>query len=358
MHLLFVTDQYRRAEGSFAHGAAVHLHQLSAHLGASGHQVEILHWGERAELVDEGPVLLRTVTADSVEEFFGHVAAVTADHKGPVHLNNIDYAPAVTRAPYRRLSATVHTNVFLRDPARLQLRPLVRSLDAVGVINRKYIGALRDIRRPVVWIPSGVDTDVMSPSPASPEEAGSTFRVLLPGRPERPKGVVFAASLLPSLAARIGRPVSLLFTGEPEPEVAEEIRTAAADHWPNVQFLPWREHGSEMADLYRSVDVVILPSTSEACGLVLLEAMACGTPVIASPQANTSRTVRNRQTGLCAPLDSRSDWTKALTDLAKDDKLAARLAASGASAVRRRHRPQEMFAGYTHLFTASGALQP
>jgi glycosyltransferase involved in cell wall biosynthesis len=226
------------------------------------------------------------------------------------------------------------------------------------VINRAYVGALRNIRRPVVWIPSGVDTQVMSPGPASPQDAGSAFRILLPGRPERPKGVVFAASLLPNLAARIGRPVSLLFTGEAEPEVAQEIEAAAADQWPNVHFLPWREHGAAMADLYRSVDVVILPSTSESCGLVLLEAMACRTPVVASPQANASRTIRNRQSGLCAPLDSRSDWTKALTELATNAALRARLAASGASAVRRRHKPREMYAGYTQLFTASGALQP
>lgn len=358
MHILFVTDQYRRAEGSFAHGAAVHLHQLSSHLAAAGHHAEILHWGETDELADEGPVLLRTVRASGGEEFFSHIATVTADHHGPIHLNNIDYAPAVTRAPSRRVSATIHTNAFLRDPARLKLRPLVRSLDAVGVVNRAYRGALRRIRRPVLWIPSGVDADVMNPGPVRAGHSSSDFRVLLPGRPEKPKGVVFAASLLPSLAVRIGRPVTLLLTGNPDPDVAEEIRTAAGDQWPNVHFLPWREHGPAMADLYRSADAVILPSTSEACGLVLLEAMACGTPVVASPQANTSRTIRNRQTGLCAPLGSRSHWTKALTELASDTELASRLAVSGAAAVRRRHKPHEMFASYTHLFTASGALQP
>ncbi len=51
---------------------------------------------------------------------------------------------------------------------------------------------------------------------------------------------------------------------------------------PSVHFAGWR-HGAALADAYRGADVFVFPSRTDTFGLVLLEAMACGTPVAAYP---------------------------------------------------------------------------
>lgn len=59
-------------------------------------------------------------------------------------------------------------------------------------------------------------------------------------------------------------------------------RAALQSRYPAVHFAGWR-HGEELAEAYRSADVMVFPSRTDTFGLVLLEAMACGTPVAAYP---------------------------------------------------------------------------
>ncbi|WP_147805042.1 glycosyltransferase family 4 protein [Alkalicoccus halolimnae] len=57
-------------------------------------------------------------------------------------------------------------------------------------------------------------------------------------------------------------------------------------------------HGEELAGAYASADAFVFPSTTETLGLVLLEAMASGTPVIAADSGPTREQVEHEKTGL------------------------------------------------------------
>ncbi len=59
-------------------------------------------------------------------------------------------------------------------------------------------------------------------------------------------------------------------------------RAALQSSFPRAHFAGWR-HGAALADAYRAADVFVFPSRTDTFGLVLLEAMACGTPVAAYP---------------------------------------------------------------------------
>ena len=59
-------------------------------------------------------------------------------------------------------------------------------------------------------------------------------------------------------------------------------RASLQARYPAVHFAGWR-HGEDLAQAYRGGDVMVFPSRTDTFGLVLLEAMACGTPVAAFP---------------------------------------------------------------------------
>ena len=60
------------------------------------------------------------------------------------------------------------------------------------------------------------------------------------------------------------------------------LREALQARYPAVKFLGYR-HGAELAEAYRQASVLVFPSRTDTYGLVMLEALACGTPVAAFP---------------------------------------------------------------------------
>ena len=70
---------------------------------------------------------------------------------------------------------------------------------------------------------------------------------------------------------------------------------------PNVTFTGY-VHGSELANIYATSTLFIFPSTTETFGNVVLEALACGTPVVASKSGGVQEIIQHGKTGiLCEP---------------------------------------------------------
>ena len=136
-----------------------------------------------------------------------------------------------------------------------------------------------------------------------------------PGPPHDPPRIVFAGVLTPRKgvvdlvqASRLlkDRGVDhelLLAGGAPEEgaEVEAEVRREAATTAPDARFLGPQPH-QQMPALYRRADVFCLPSWWEAMPLTVLEAMAAGLPVVATPVGDIARMVEDGVTGrLVAP---------------------------------------------------------
>jgi len=85
---------------------------------------------------------------------------------------------------------------------------------------------------------------------------------------------------------------------------------------------------------YASADVVVMPSLYESFGLVALEAMACGTPVVASDVGGLSFVVRDGETGYLVPDRDPRALADCLGKLLRDPELRARLGRRGIEVAR------------------------
>lgn len=97
---------------------------------------------------------------------------------------------------------------------------------------------------------------------------------------------------------------------------------------------PWARHlgfidRGTLADLYADADLFVFPSPTETCGLVALEALASGLPVIGADAGGSSDNLREGITGRIMEAGSASAFAEAIVQLAEDhsQRLAMREAA-------------------------------
>jgi len=162
-------------------------------------------------------------------------------------------------------------------------------------------------------IANGVDIECFCPPEVRREEAGA-LRVLCVGRLIERKGqhhLLAAVRRLRDLGQDIE--LTLVGTGDGEADLrrlAAELRLEAC-----VRFAGCVSH-EEMPDLYRASDLFVLPSYNEGMSIALLEAMACGLPVVVTDTGGTRELVRGN--GVVVPWADAAALADAITALAAD----------------------------------------
>jgi D-inositol-3-phosphate glycosyltransferase len=91
-----------------------------------------------------------------------------------------------------------------------------------------------------------------------------------------------------------------------------------------VMFLGARDQDA-LRDYYSAAELVVMPSDYESFGMVALEAMACGTPVIASDVGGLPFLVRHRETGYRVPARDPAALASRITQLLTDEGLRRRM---------------------------------
>ncbi|MFK7919090.1 MAG: glycosyltransferase [Ilumatobacter sp.] len=118
--------------------------------------------------------------------------------------------------------------------------------------------------------------------------------------------------------------------GDIETERAQDLVDELGLH-DHIQFVAPQPHHI-LSTYYRAADVVIVPSRSESFGLVALEAMACGTPVVASAVGGLLSLVDDGETGRLISGRNPRDYAAAIAEILDD---AVMRAAMSAAAVKR-----------------------
>ena len=179
------------------------------------------------------------------------------------------------------------------------VRWLYERFDVVFAPSRLMCSYLHDLGvQHTMYQPLGVDTDVFRP-----ERRRTDLRERL-GLPAQTRLLIYAGRFageknLPVLLqafARLGRPYHLLMIGGDQ--------AAAPAH--NVTMLPYRRDSRELAEWFASADALVHAGTQETFGLVILESMACGRPVVAARAAAIPEFVDDTVGMLAQPNDPAS----------------------------------------------------
>ncbi len=245
--------------------------------------------------------------------------------------------------PMKRLSALTGlgfaftSNALKARVVRALLRPVLRHLfagrrgsvlvqnaDDRALMERFGIDGSR-----LFLIPgSGVDTDRFHPlsEPEGPITVGFAGRLL------DDKGIrtlVKAQSLLPAPGVR------LLIAGEVDPANPGSVPLDEVVRWRSLPGIEVLGHVSDIGSLWAKAHIAVLPSRREGLPKSLLEAAACGRPLIATDVTGCRQVARDGENALLVPVDDPRALARAIEQLANDAGLRARFGAASRALAER-----------------------
>lgn len=169
---------------------------------------------------------------------------------------------------------------------------------------------------------SGVDVERFAPLP----EPDGLVRCGYVGRLLEDKGVRTLVEAHELLASR-GRPVTVAIAGEPDPANPASFSADELARWQSRPGLELLGHVADVRDIWRASHVAVLASRREGLPLSLLEAAACGRPIIATDVPGCREVARAGSNALLVPVDDAPALAEAIARLAGDPQLRARFGA-------------------------------
>ncbi len=355
--------------GADAGGQNVHVAALAAELANQGHAV-VVHTRRDDAGLDTQVRTARGVTVDHVPA--GPAVQLPKDELRPWME---DFAIELAERWQRERPEVVHAHFWMSGLASIQAArplgiPVVQTFHALGTVKRRHQGSAdtsppdrldterrliaevdhvvatcvdevselaryRTSPRGLSVIPCGVDLGLFGPGgPVARRRTGR--RLLVIGRLVERKGVADVIRALSSLPE-----VELLIAGGPSPDNLDEdidvqrLRALAAELALSgrVHFLG-RVERHDLPALIRSALAVVCVPHYEPFGIVPLEAMACGVPVVVSAVGGLRESVVDGQTGLHVAPGEPQRLSEVLARLLSDPALGRRLGRGGARRAR------------------------
>jgi glycosyltransferase involved in cell wall biosynthesis len=174
----------------------------------------------------------------------------------------------------------------------------------------------------LVLVPgSGVDCDKLVPLP---EPAPDPIRIAFVGRMLDDKGLRSLIRAQRILRSR-GETIELLLAGEPDPENPTSITQGELDVWSKEPGIRWLGHIEHVRDVWEQAHIAVLPSRGEGLPKSLLEAAACGRPLIATDVPGCREIVIQGETGLLVKVSDDIELANAMSQLAHDSIARANM---------------------------------
>ncbi|MCH8998788.1 MAG: glycosyltransferase family 4 protein, partial [Proteobacteria bacterium] len=272
----------------------------------------------------ERPDMVHQVAMKPV--LYGSFAAMVAGVPAVINaLAGMGYVFTSSAAKARLLRPLIKTGFhWLLDRANARL--ILQNPDDVaamgaGTVAPKRIALIRG---------SGVDTKAFAPEP----EPGGTPIAVMVSRMLWDKGVgelVEAARILKERKA----PVEVVLVGPPDPENPASISEQQLRDWEASGEVAWWGERSDIAQIWAKSHIAVLPSHREGLPKSLLEAAACGRPMVATEVSGCREVVRPGETGLLVPPHDPKRLADALERLAAEPELRRRMGSAARELVER-----------------------
>lgn len=177
---------------------------------------------------------------------------------------------------------------------------------------------------------SGVDLQHFSPG----EEKDGVPVIMLASRMLWDKGVgefVEAANLLKSFNVE----ARFVLVGERDTENPSAISKQQIESWVQSGVIEWWGHKENMPEVLNQAHVVCLPSYREGLPKVLLEAAACGRPIVATDVPGCREIVKHGENGILVPIRNSRAIAEALIKLIESPKLRHKMGLKGRELVEK-----------------------
>lgn len=213
------------------------------------------------------------------------------------------------RARIARMVASVLLPLLLNRSASLTL-----------VVNPEHKESLRGYgiaaERIEIFPGSGVDVDRLLPlpEPSGPVTVGYVGRML------EDKGVRTLVASYQMLRDK-GVPIQLILAGTPDPYNLSSISIRELESWSRLPGIDWVGHLNDISWLWGRAHIAVLPSRTEGLPLSLLEAAACGRPIVATDIPGCREIAHQDINAILVPPDDAGALAAAIQCMTEDAAL-------------------------------------
>ncbi|MFO0678101.1 MAG: glycosyltransferase family 4 protein [Polyangiaceae bacterium] len=165
---------------------------------------------------------------------------------------------------------------------------------------------------------SGVDLDVFSPALRMTVPSPGPVRIVMAARLLRDKGIVEFVEAARIVKSR-GRSVEFVLAGKPDDGNPAAVSASEVRGWNDAGVLRWLGHRTDMAAVWRDADIACLPSYREGTPKSLLEAAACGLPIVTTDVPGCREVVHAGENGRLVPARDAAALAEALDALVLDE---------------------------------------
>lgn len=178
------------------------------------------------------------------------------------------------------------------------------------------------VGRPTIRLVRGAGVNLAKFHPT--EEPPTPVKAIMVSRLLWSKGVgelVEAARLL----KKEGVPLEIQVAGDPDPHNPAAVPAATLATWKEEKAVEWLGARTDIAALYHQAHIAVLPSYREGIPKALLEAAACGKPIVTTDAPGCREVVVSGENGLLIPPRDAVALAKALKTLAEYPELRVRM---------------------------------
>jgi glycosyltransferase involved in cell wall biosynthesis len=192
---------------------------------------------------------------------------------------------------------------------------------------------------------SGVDLAVYVPTP----EPEGPVTVVVASRLLRDKGIVEfveAARIL----KRQGSLARFVLVGDAPKENPSSVAQGLLDAWKAEGVVEFWGYQSDMPEVYGRSHIVVLPSYREGFPKVLIEAAACGRPVVTTDAPGCRDAIRADETGRLVPVRDSAALAEAIRGLIEDRQLRLRMGSAGRKLAERAFATEQVTRRHLEIY--------